>query len=86
MTFININIKKIIYIIINNMAKKKDIRDRRQKHPKQYAEKKLLKPVVENNKPDSIMQFNVRTDVENDKKVRPKKIFQNYVPPVKKKS
>lgn len=69
----------------NTLNIKNTFKDRTQKKPKQYSEKNLLKPMVQNNEPDSIMQFNVRTDLDKDKKVRPKKIFQDYVPPNKKK-
>ena len=65
----------------NTLNIKNTFKDRTTKKPKQYREKNLLKPMVQNNEPDSIMQFNVRTDLEKDKKVRPKKIFQNYTPP-----
>jgi len=55
------------------------------KFPKQYREKKLIKPVADpyGNNSNAIehFQFKVRTDVEKDKKIRPAKVFQNYVPP-----
>tara|TARA_R110000803_G_scaffold34301_3_gene74963 strand:- start:3649 stop:3882 length:234 start_codon:yes stop_codon:yes gene_type:complete len=57
----------------------------KQKHPKQYREKKLIKPVVDPYGISSIdhLQFKIRSDVEKDKKVRPIKVFQNYNPPKK---
>ena len=57
----------------------------KQKHPKQYREKKLIKPVVDPYGISAIdhIQFQVRTDVEKDKKVRPVKVFKDYNPPKK---
>tara|TARA_R110000787_G_scaffold3291_1_gene13065 strand:- start:17914 stop:18162 length:249 start_codon:yes stop_codon:yes gene_type:complete len=55
----------------------------KQKLPKQYREKKLIKPVVDPYGISSIdhLQFQVRTDVEKDKKVKPIKVFKDYNPP-----
>ena len=58
--------------------------DKRQKVPKQYREKKLLKTAENHGKCDSELQFNVKKDVENDKKTRPQKIFKGYKKPTKK--
>ena len=56
------------------------------KAPKQYREKKLIKPVQDpyGINPTNHLQFKVRTDIENDKKIRPAKVFQGYTKPMKK--
>ena len=38
----------------NNLNIKNTFKDRTTKKPKQYREKNLLKPMVQNNEPDSI--------------------------------
>ena len=45
--------------------------------------KKELKPVFDNSTPCSDLQFQVKKDVDNDKKVRPATIFQGYKKPKK---
>ena len=45
--------------------------------------KKILKPVEDNSTPCSDLQFQVKKDVENDKKVRPSTIFEGYKKPKK---
>ena len=47
--------------------------------------KKILKPVEDNSTPCSDLQFQVKKDVENDKKVKPSKIFEGYKKPKKSK-
>ena len=55
------------------------------KTPKQYKEKKLIKPVLDPYGISSInhLQFKVRRDVENNKKIKPKTVFDGYTPPSK---
>mgnify|MGYP003133129354 CR=1 FL=1 len=57
--------------------------DKRQKVPKQYSEKKLLKTAENQGKCDSELQFNVKGDIKRDKRANPKKIFKDYKKPNK---
>ena len=58
---------------------------RKQKLPKQYSEKKLIKPIADPTglNQNNHLQFKVRVDVENDKKIKPQKVFDGYKPPKK---
>ena len=49
---------------------------------KQTTEK-YLKSVKDNGSPCSDLQFNVKADIERDKRVRPVKVFEGYKPPTK---
>lgn len=42
---------------------------------------KIMKPVQSNGKPDTPLQFNVIKSLEAEKKIQPKKVFQNYNQP-----
>ena len=44
---------------------------------------KYLKSVKDNGSPCSDLQFNVKADIERDKRVRPVKVFEGYKPPKK---
>lgn len=59
---------------------------RKQKLPKQYSQKKLIKPIEDpyGHSQNNHLQFKVRVDVENDKKIKPAKVFDGYKPPKKK--
>ena len=39
---------------------------------------KINKPVENNGMPDAPLQFNVKKDVEEDKKIKPKEVFDGY--------
>ena len=42
---------------------------------------KIMKDVKNNNTPDSDLQFNVIKSLEQEKRINPKKVFQQYTPP-----
>ena len=57
--------------------------DKRQKLPKQYTEKKVLKTPDNQGKCDSDLQFDLKGDIKKDKRAQPKKIFKDYKKPNK---
>jgi hypothetical protein len=87
MTYLFIKIKKYYNNIINmNSTNFGDYpKPQKQKLPKQYREKKLIKPVFDpyGNNQNNHLQFRVKTDIENDKKIKPAKVFDGYKPPKK---
>jgi len=63
------------------MAKEKSLVDKRQKLPKQYREKKLLKTPENNGSCNADFQFNIKGDIAREKRVKPAKVFSDYKPP-----
>ena len=45
---------------------------------------KIMKPVENNGTPEAPLQFQVKKDVEEDKKVKPKEVFDGYKQTAKK--
>lgn len=43
-----------------------------------HKKSKLMKPVINNGNCDSPLQFKVKQDIENEKKIKPKDVFDGY--------
>ena len=60
------------------MNKKKTMPKTRSRFINNAKKCKTMKPSADNNTPMAELQFQVKKDVESEKRINPKKVFQNY--------